>query len=112
MKTDGKFLIEVPDGYEKLGEILRLALHQAAYGKGLVRHANGKPFHQQPICEITRQVGIGFPLGQAMKKIQESRRLDSGASAAELLGAINYLAASMIVEHETAGANQPGEDNP
>lgn len=88
--------INVPDGYEALGEIFQQAIYQAADGKGKQRHATGEPFDRQKICRITRSVGLGFPLGQAEKKIEESTRLGA-AGPHELLGAINYLAAGCIV---------------
>jgi len=58
------------------------------------------PFDRQPICEIARMVGPGYCLGQAMKKAQESARLPRDRAEAELLGAINYLAAAVIVLRE------------
>ena len=95
---------ELPEGsainaYATLENVLTMALDQAANGKGKERHAeDGEPFEKQQICEITRRVGHGFPLGQAVKKIQESPRLDGEHRINELLGAINYIAAAIIVE--------------
>jgi hypothetical protein len=82
--------------YSDLFEVLRDALDQAQIGKGAERHADGQPFTEQPALTITRAVGLGFPLGQAMKKIQESQRMDPDAAKRELLGAINYLAAAIL----------------
>lgn len=95
--------IEVPEGYEALADVLALAIEQAAYGKGKERHANGEPFDQQKICRISRSMGCGFALGQAIKKIEEAARLDGPAAMAELLGAINYTAAGGIVLAEERG---------
>lgn len=90
--------------YGALADVLRDAYDQAATGKGRERHARDRePFEKQQICEITRRVGIGFPLGQAMKKIVESQRLAPGHDVQELLGAINYLAAAVIVMREREG---------
>ena len=87
----------VPPGYEKLYEVMLKAVDQAAWGKGRQRHAvDGQPFHEQQICEITRRVGRGYPLGQAIKKCIESQRLDRDAAVNEILGAINYLCADVI----------------
>lgn len=99
----------VDKGYEQLASVLADAIDQAASGKGSKRHAkDGEPFEQQKICEITRRVGLGYPLGPAVKKAQESLRLGKRGPA-ELLGAINYLAAAVIVmEEEQATAK---EDN-
>lgn len=87
-------------GYGPLEDVLAEAAQQAAYGKGKERHANGKPFTQQPILEITRSVGIGFPTGQICKKTQEAigmvARGKHDSAVAELLGAIVYAAAAII----------------
>ena len=87
--------------YLLLWNTLRDALEQAAFGKGKARHQkNNEPFEEQPICSIARRVGIGFPLGQAMKKIDEAARMEQEVAVNELLGAINYLAAAVIVLRE------------
>ena len=82
--------------YSDLFGVLRDALEEAQEGKGAVRHGNGLSFMDQPALTITRAVGLGFPLGQAMKKIQECQRMDTDAAKRELLGAINYLAAAVL----------------
>lgn len=93
-------MTRAPAGYEDLAEVLDAALMQAASGKGAERHAGGHPFAIQPMQEITRMVGIGFPLGQAMKKSQEAGTMASrgqtDAARRELLGAINYLAGAVL----------------
>jgi hypothetical protein len=90
--------------YSDLFEVLRDALNQAQQGKGHERHASAddQPFTDQPVLTITRAVGLGFPLGQAMKKIQECQRMDTDAAKRELLGAINYLAAAVLFLDEGA----------
>ena len=88
--------------YSDLFEVLRDALEEAQEGKGAVRHGNGLSFTDQPALTITRAVGLGFPLGQAMKKIQECQRMDTDAAKRELLGAINYLAAAVLFLDEGA----------
>jgi len=94
--------------YKSLKDILNLAYLQASEGKGKERHAKeGQAFEDQPICSIARDledVGIGFQLGQAKKKIIESQRLAQfpGRSIAELLGAINYIAGAIIITNERA----------
>ena len=103
-----------PEGYEELAGILdgvaadkgvRLdectfmaeALEQAAGGKGRERHANAKPWHEQPILEIQHVLGNdGFALGQAMKKVQEAERLPWDRGREEFKGAIVYLAAAHL----------------
>lgn len=93
-----------PKGYEPLASVLLDALLHAAEGKGIVRHGNNRAFLDQPMLEITRMVGLGFVLGQAMKKAQESRgmvrRKEFDAARNELLGAINYLAGAVLVIDE------------
>ena len=87
--------------YAPLKEALKAAYAQASAGKGKDRHANGKSFLEQPIMEIGRMVGVGYQTGQAMKKAQEAGGMASRqqyeAARAELLGAINYLAAAYIL---------------
>lgn len=94
--------IEVPKGYESLGVVLQMAIMQAACGKGKERHASGEPFEQQKICRISRAVGTGFAIGQALKKAEEAPRLGA-MGVDELLGAINYAAAGCIVMAENNG---------
>ncbi len=91
--------------YSELQKVLTEAYEQAAKGKGAERHANGKPFQDQPIIRIAEDVGVGFPAGQAMKKIREA----VGASGQhperaikDLLGAINYTAATIILLRKEA----------
>jgi hypothetical protein len=91
--------LPIPDGYEELTAILHEAIDQAATGKGYERHANGKPFNDQPILRETEAVGMGFPAGQARKKILEALRCCDDhpeRAVADLLGAINYTAALVI----------------
>lgn len=99
-----RYITKVHADYKSLYHVLTEALNQAQSGKGKERHAAGEPFDQQEICQNTRAVGLGYPLGQARKKARESLRLleDRGteAAVAECLGAINYLAAAIIVMRE------------
>ena len=89
-----------PAGYEDLAEVLTAALMQAAAGKGSERHGNGLPFAAQPMAEITRAHGLGFPLGQSEKKGREAAgmvaRGEFDAARRELLGAINYVAGAVL----------------
>ena len=89
-----------PAGYECLAEVLDCALMQAASGKGNERHANGKPFIEQPMIQIAKMVGVGSPVGQVMKKAQEavgmSERGQTVAAINELLGVINYAAGAIL----------------
>lgn len=91
-------------GYEPLAEILQTALDQAQAGKGKERHANGREFDRQPIMEIGRMVGLGYPTGQAKKKIQEAvgmfNRGEADRAVNELLGAIIYSAAAILLIRE------------
>lgn len=93
--------------FKALREVfIQAELH--ARSKGVERHALSpdQPFTDQPICTITRQLGLGFPLGQAVKKIMESQQLAKypARAKAELLGAINFIAAAVIVLDENAVA--------
>jgi len=90
--------VTVQPAYYDLFVVLQQALWQAQNGKGHERHADSddQAFTDQPALTVTRAVGLGFPLGQAMKKIQECQRMDTDAAKRELLGAINYLAAAVL----------------
>ena len=88
--------------YFELERILKLALEQASGGKGKERHSSGEDFEKQKICEISRRLGSNdYNLGQAVKKIYESKRLPKERAIAELLGAINYIAAGIIILEES-----------
>lgn len=84
------------EGYESLHSVLRRAFIQASHGKGKERHAQNLPFDNQPMQRLIDLYGVGFALGQAAKKAQESQRLPHDKAVAELLGAINYLAGAVI----------------
>ena len=88
------------DHYATLRDILNEAYDQAAIGKGVERHANGRPWSAQPIAEIGRMVGVGFNLGQAMKKLQEASRMEGETAVHELLGAIVYAASAIMLIRE------------
>lgn len=84
-------------GYEPLVEVLRRAHDQAAYGKGKERHANDRPFVNQPMQDRIRLHGVGFATGQACKKSGEALNLPTKErQVAEILGAIVYLAGAVI----------------
>lgn len=83
-------------GYERLASVLSDAFDHAAHGKGKERHACGRPFHEQPMQRIIEMHGLAFGTGQAAKKSQEAHRLPFEMARSELLGAINYLAGSLI----------------
>lgn len=83
-------------GYEKLDDVLARAFKQASEGKGKERHANDLPFHEQPMQQVNRMVGVGFSHGQAIKKIVESQNMPPEQAVHELLGAICYIAGGII----------------
>ncbi|MFV0422207.1 hypothetical protein [Oleidesulfovibrio sp.] len=104
------------DRYSALRKVLEDACNQASDGKGKERHADNNRFEDQPIMQITRLVGdhpVGALAYQVIKKTVESGRLYKlrgiNAARAELLGAINYLAATVIrLENIEAGKSVPG----
>lgn len=97
----------VEPGYEQLAEVLQTALDQSQRGKGKERHANDRKFDRQPIMEIGRMVGVGYPTGQASKKTQEAvgmfNRGEADRAVNELLGAIVYSAAAILLIREAQG---------
>lgn len=98
--------------YDTLSQVLSDAIDQASKGKGRIRHAtDGEPFERQQICEIARRLEgsqVAGVLFQAVKKVYESKRLDTDGAIQELLGAINYIAAGIILLKEK-GAQQHGK---
>ena len=99
----------VPAGYEGLFNVFVHAVDQAANGKGKARHATDEPFERQPSVLIAGLLSMDYPLGQAMKKIHESKRLADRAALNELLGALVYTAipCMLIMERLWERAGQP-----
>ena len=90
--------------YYRLAKVFNDAFLQASAGKGQERHAYSKnePYSSQVLCEMDKRLGgnaIG-PRYQAVKKIYESARMDPDKAIRELHGAINYLAAAIIILEE------------
>lgn len=94
-----------PEEHHPLESVFADVLDQVTKGKGSERHGEteggrGLTFPEQPIMTITRYVGNGYPLGQAMKKLSEVPALmkHKGRDAAykEILGAIAYAAAAAL----------------
>jgi len=96
MQVKPRMKIEVPEGYEALGKAFELAIKQAAEGKGKERHACKLPFHQQQSPQITKRQGVGYPCGQAEKKLGEAPRLDKAGQIEEILGAMVYCGMAII----------------
>lgn len=87
--------VENPN-YDLLMSALMDAYQQAASGKGSERHGFGLNFEDQDLLAITSLQGLGFPLGQAIKKLCEGRRLDRDLARKEFLGAIVYIAGAIV----------------
>lgn len=100
--SDNANTVELNPKYDSLYKVLLSAYNQASNGKGKERHQlnNDEPFENQKICEIARRLSVDYNLGQAVKKIYESKRLADQRDIAELYGAINYIAAAIIVKQE------------
>jgi hypothetical protein len=89
--------------YDSLRRVLQGAADQASDGKGKERHADDEPFEQQKICVINRWLEgspVAGALFQVVKKTVESSRLSDSAAIHELQGAVNYLAAAIILLEE------------
>lgn len=85
--------------YASLRAVLERAACQAESGKGKLRHAlDGEAFAEQQIVRLGEWMGSNhYEIGQACKKALESTRLAPERAVGELLGAINYLAAAVLV---------------
>lgn len=103
--------LEAAPEYAELAEVLDQALAQAQSGKGKERHAGfAERFVDQQIVQLCEWMGSDgsthFDVGQACKKAIESTRLPDDRAIAELLGAINYLAAAVLVIERRGGARR------
>ncbi len=101
---------------EHFNSILQQASNQVFSGKGQERHGHGLRLECQPWKTITDNVGTGFVLGQAMKKLMELKtftpkdnsqeEIDKAYAAwkREALGAIVYtVMAIMYRDNELYG---------
>ena len=93
--------------YASLQAVLADAYNQASRGKGADRHGQNKPFEAQPMQKLIDLYGVGFALGQAGKKMQESQRLKSDHARNELLGAINYIAGAIVSMDRNESESEP-----
>lgn len=79
-----------------LEAIFRDAVDQARKGKGDARHGRGADFMDQTWLETANAHGEAFLTGQAEKKLRESVGLEYAARREERLGALVYIAMSII----------------
>jgi len=83
-----------------LQRVAKEALDQCLSGKGKERHGEDGALEHQPIWSIAGNVGLGFPIGQAMKKLMELRVHNGKAWRREALGAVVYtLFGIMLHDH-------------
>ncbi len=84
-----------PLSEEHFLNILDEAHHQVFEGKGEERHGHGLCIEQQPWKHITDNVGTGFVIGQALKKLMELKAFSNPEQykswKREALGAIVYI---------------------
>ena len=86
-----------------LEDVLKRAVERTNT-KGAERHRDGdEPFEEQPIMEISRRLyyhPASAPLFQAVKKIYESKKLARSDAINELLDAIVYISAAIMLLEE------------
>ncbi len=83
--------------------VLEQAFEQVFAGKGAERHGHGDNFDKQPWKIITDNVGEGFCLGQAIKKLMELRSLSKDESwERDALGAIVYITMAIMYRQHKA----------
>jgi len=89
--------MHIEPGYHELANVLEAALQQAQSGKGADRHAQGKPFTEQRMQQVSELLGTERGMAyQAIKKIAEGLDLPADRKEHELLGAINYIAGIVV----------------
>lgn len=91
--------------YLRLREVYDAAYRQMAEGKGEERHGDEQPIEKQISAWINGR-HRGYALGQAEKKIDESRRLEGDARERELLGAMNCIAIEIITMRAMGGGDR------
>lgn len=106
--TTGGRVHDFSGRYSPLQKVLLDAYDQASSGKGSERHSDGQDFEGQPIMWIEENFK-SFQLGQAVKKIHESQRMEPDRAEKELLGAINYLAARILFLKKQKGGDADGK---
>ena len=92
---------DAPVREHPLYPIFMEAIRQAMYGKG-ERHGGAViPFKEQQWAYLGRIHGQGFLTGQASKKLNEAAMSKDGeAYIAELLGALVYTGAAIILSND------------
>lgn len=91
------------DRYESLMLVLMDAVSRASDGKGHERHDGGEMFEDQAMAKIMDRTSDHFALGQAIKKLTESCKLDWDRARNERLDAIVYIAGSIIWRDQGGG---------
>ena len=85
---------------EHFKAVLDDVLHQVFDGKGKERHGHDKALEEQPWKHITDNVGIGFVVGQSIKKLMELKTFSGQdkfpAWKREALGAIVYIVMAIM----------------
>lgn len=95
---------------EHFRAVLADVLYQVFEGKGKERHGNGIDFSAQPWRYISDNVGNGFCIGQAMKKLMEVKNLTNiAAYKRELLGAIVYIVMAIMHREYTDNTTNGSE---
>ena len=91
--------------YGLLRAVFDDAYEQASGGKGAERHdPNAEQYEDQQIVQLCEWMGSNHgDIFQACKKAIESCNLPPDRARKELLGAINYLAAAVIVLDRAEG---------
>jgi hypothetical protein len=80
-----------------LAPVLGDVLKPVAAGKGRRHGGDSIPFLIQPWKTITDQVGVGFLLGQGVKKALEAPQKETEEKfEEEILGAIAYLSMAVL----------------
>jgi len=75
---------------DHLSKVAQNAVDQCLIGKGKERHGHNTSLQYQPIWQIAQNVGTGFPIGQAIKKLMELKIHEGKAWRKEAVGAIVY----------------------
>jgi hypothetical protein len=100
VEAEEKAKAKLESDYFQLQEVFKMAYDRASKTKGRVRHANSKPFEEQPACTELRLFGIEPAVYQIRKKAREAVNLPPTMAINELLDVMVYSAAAVIVLSE------------
>jgi hypothetical protein len=113
-KRSANILVDIDPKYAKLVQVFEMAYRRASEGKGHQHHSHGEAFEEQWILRGTKVFGIGGPLFQCGKKLEQVSKMERDNYPIqeimnELLDVMNYSAAVVIYLKDITGVNKAND---